>query len=82
MQILYLKNIYLYLKCRYLYLILIPYILFFMTNNNSMIKRLLMQYPDSTIVYIGNRTTRPKDNSPQDNSPHIKLALRQLAPNS
>ena len=28
------------------------------------------------------QTTRPKDNSPQDNSPHIKLALRQLAPNS
>ena len=25
------------------------------------------------------QTTRPKDNSPQDNSPHIKVAPRQLA---
>ena len=28
------------------------------------------------------QTSRPKDNSPEDNSPHIKLALRQHASNS
>ena len=32
------------------------------------------------IVFVELQTTHPKDNSPQDNSPYIKLAPRQLAP--
>ena len=31
------------------------------------------------VISPGNRTTRPKDNSLQDNSPHENLTLRQLA---
>ena len=33
-------------------------------------------------VWYGLRTTRPKDNSTQDNSPQRRRALRQVAPHS
>ena len=31
---------------------------------------------DDETCFVGNRTTRPKDNSPRDNSPHIQKTTR------
>ena len=46
----------------------------------------LLDKPNRLFTYKPYRselqTSRPKGNLPQDNSPHIKLALRQLASNS
>ena len=49
-------------------------------RNTSVYRRVWSRRPWVWFEMTRNGIPRPKDNSPQDNSPHIKLAPRQLAP--